>query len=110
MRYHIHYFNPKVRADIERWPASVLADYARLIELLMDFGPAVRMPHSRALGQGLFELRARGADGIGRAFYCFIGGQDVVVRHSMVKKSRAIPSSHLRLARGRMKEIMKCRT
>lgn len=87
-----------------------MADYVRLIELLMDFGPAVRMPHSRALGQGLFELRARGADGIGRAFYCFIGGQDVVVLHSMVKKSRAIPSSHLRLARGRMKEIMKCRT
>ncbi len=109
MFYHIQYFNPKVRAEIEKWPASVLADYARVLELLMDFGPAVRMPHSRALGQGLFELRARGADGIGRAFFCFLAGQSIVILHSMVKKSQAIPSSHMRLARERMKEIMKCR-
>lgn len=110
MNYHIHYFNPKVRAEIEKWPTSVLADYARVLELLMDFGPAVRMPHSRALGQGLFELRARSADGIGRAFFCFLAGHNIVILHSMVKKSQAIPSNHMRLARERIKEIMKCRT
>jgi phage-related protein len=32
-------------------------------------------PHSRSMGGGLFELRAKGKEGIGRAFYCFQIGQ-----------------------------------
>lgn len=56
MLYSIEYFHPRVRSEIEIWPAGVLADYTRILELLMEFGPDVRMPHSRALGGGLFEL------------------------------------------------------
>ncbi|NTW57342.1 MAG: type II toxin-antitoxin system RelE/ParE family toxin, partial [Chlorobiaceae bacterium] len=69
MGYEIGYFHPRIMEDILRWPVSIRADYARIIELLMEFGPDLRMPHSKALGNGLFELRARGKDGIGRSFY-----------------------------------------
>ena len=71
MPYSIEYFHPKVLAEIESWPADILADYARVAELLMEHGPNLRLPHSRAFGEGLFELRPRGKSGIGRAFYCF---------------------------------------
>ncbi len=71
MPYTIEYFHARVRAEIESWPDGVLADYARILELLMEFGPNLRMPHSRAMGAGLFELRPRGREGIGRALYCF---------------------------------------
>jgi hypothetical protein len=64
----VEYFHPRVRAAIESWPVDVLADYARLVELLIEHGPRLRLPHSRALGGGLFELRPRGRSGIGRAF------------------------------------------
>jgi hypothetical protein len=60
MPYSVEYFHPRVRDEIEGWPVGVLADYARLIELLIEFGPDLRMPHSRAMGGGLFELRPRG--------------------------------------------------
>lgn len=60
MPFSIKYFNEQVKNEIESWPDKTLADYARLVELLMEFGPALRMPHSRALGSGLFELRALG--------------------------------------------------
>jgi len=30
-------------------------DYARLVELLIGFGPDLRMPNSKAMGGGLFE-------------------------------------------------------
>jgi phage-related protein len=69
-RYSIEYFSARVLAKIDQWPVGVLADYARLVELLTEFGPDLRMPHSRALGGGLFELRPRGSEGIGRALYC----------------------------------------
>jgi phage-related protein len=105
MPYSVEYFNERVVAEIERWPVGILADYARLVELLMEFGPDLRMPHSRALGGGLFELRPRGREGIGRALYCYLLGERVVVLHAFVKKTKATPVRELLIARRRMKEV-----
>lgn len=38
MNYSIEYFNPRVKAEIENWPDSILADYARIAELLNEGG------------------------------------------------------------------------
>lgn len=106
MPYPIEYFHPKVRAEIESWPADILADYARIAELLMEHGPNLRLPHSRAFGEGLFELRPRGKSGIGRALYCFLMGRRAVILHAFVKKSQQTPDRELKLARKRMKEML----
>lgn len=105
MKYDIEYFHSRIKAEIESWPESILADYARIVELLMEFGPNLRMPHSRAMGSSLFELRPRGREGIGRAFYCFVAGQRVVILHAFVKKTRGSPEKELKIARRRMKEV-----
>jgi phage-related protein len=105
MSFSIEYFHPRVLTEIEAWPVDVLADYAHLIELLAEHGPNLRLPHSRAMGDGLFELRPRGRSGIGRAFYCFLVGRRVVIVHAFVKKTQQTPERELRLARKRMKEI-----
>jgi phage-related protein len=104
--HSIEYFHPKVLAEIESWPSDILADYARIAELLMEHGPNLRLPHSRAFGEGLFELRPRGKSGIGRAFYCFLIGRRAVVLHAFVKKSQQTPDRELKLARKRMKEVL----
>ena len=105
MAYEVEYFHPRVQAAIESWPVDVLADYARLVELLIEHGPSLRLPHSRALGGGLFELRPRGRSGIGRAFYCFLLGRRIVVVHAFVKKTEQTPDKELALARKRAKEV-----
>ena len=105
MPYSIEYFHPRVLAEIEAWPADVLADYARLVELLMEHVPNLRLPHSRAFGDGLFELRPKGRSGIGRAFYCFLLSRRILVLHAFVKKSHQTPDRELKLARKRLKEI-----
>ena len=105
MAYSIEYFHVRVQVEIETWPVDVVADYARIIELLIEYGPSLRLPHSRAFGSGLFELRPRGKSGIGRAFYCFLVGQRVVVLHAFIKKSQQTPEQEIKLARKRMKEI-----
>ena len=105
MPYTVDYFNQRVLDEIEAWPVGVLADYARLAELLIEFGPDVRMPHSRTMGGGLFELRPHGREGIGRALYCFVIGQRVVVLHAFIKKSRGTPQRDIDIARRRMKEL-----
>ena len=103
--YAIEYFHPRLLAEIESWPADVLADYARIVELLLEYGPNLRLPHSRALGGGLFELRPRGRSGIGRNFYCFLGGRRVLILHAFIKKSQQTPDRELKLARKRLKEL-----
>ena len=106
MPFSIEYFHPRVKAEIESWPDGILADYARIVELLIEFGPNLRMPHSRAMGRGLYELRPRGREGVGRAFYCFVVGHRVVILHAFVKKMQDTPDQELRLARKRMKEVL----
>jgi hypothetical protein len=34
----------------------------------------IGMPHIRPLKKGLFEIRAKGFEGIGRAIFCMISG------------------------------------
>jgi phage-related protein len=105
VHFTIEYFHPRVRAEIESWPDGILADYARMVELLMEFGPNLRMPHSRSMGGGLFELRPRGREGIGRVFYCFVINQRVVILHAFVKKTQDTREQDLRIARKRKTEI-----
>jgi len=105
MAFTLVYFNDRIKDEIEGWPVGILADYARLVELLMEFGPDLRMPHSRAMGGGLFELRPRGREGIGRALYCYVTGKRVVVLHAFVKKTKATPERDAAIARTRMKEV-----
>ena len=95
----------KLCFGFQSWPVDVLADYARLIELLAEHGPSLRLPYSRAFGDGLFELRPRGRSGIGRAFYCFLIGKRVIVLHAFIKKSQQTPDSELKRARKRLKEV-----
>lgn len=106
MAFEIEYFHERVLAEIESWPVDVLADYARLVELLAEYGPSLRLPHSRAFGGGLFELRPRGRSGTGRAFYCFMLERRVVVLHAFVKKTQQTPDRELKLARKRQKELL----
>src|SRR5207245_9344872 len=105
MAFEIEYYHERVLAEVESWPVDVLADYAHLTELLAEYGPALRMPHSRAFGDGLFELRPKGRSGIGRAFYCFVVGGRVVILHTFVKKTQETPDKELKLARKRLKGI-----
>ncbi|EQD30455.1 bacteriophage protein [mine drainage metagenome] len=35
MAYSVEYFHAKVQASVETWPVDVVADYARIIELLV---------------------------------------------------------------------------
>ncbi len=105
MSYAIEYYNGRVATDIEAWPVDILADYVRLVELLIEHGPDLRMPYSRSLGQGLFELRPKGREGIGRAFYCFLVGKRLVVVHAIIKKTEQTPQRDLDLARRRVSEV-----
>jgi phage-related protein len=105
MRWQIEYYSPKVAALVDDWPAGIRAAFLRIVELMVQHGPDLGLPHTRAMGAGLFEIRARGREGTGRAFFCTIIGQRVVILHGFVKKTEQTPLRELEIARGRLREV-----
>jgi phage-related protein len=71
---------------------------------MIEYGPDLGMPHTRAMGAGLFELRLRSGEGIGRVFYCTLVARRIVVLHQFLKKAQKARSKELSIARRRMKE------
>jgi phage-related protein len=68
-------------------------------------GPDLGMPHTRAIGDGLFELRLKAAEGIVRVLYCTMAGRKIVMLHQFIKKTDKTPPRELETARRRMKEF-----
>ena len=69
------------------------------------FGPDLGMPHTRAMGAGLFELQIKAPSGIARVFYCTVVDRRIVVLHQFVKKTKKTPPRELQIARRRMKDV-----
>jgi phage-related protein len=103
--WQITYYNERVQRDVWAMPAGIVAEYLRLTEAMELYGADLRMPHSRAMGGGLFELRPKGPEGIGRVFYCTQVGKTIVVLHSFVKKTQETPDAEMRVARKRLKDV-----
>lgn len=101
----IEYYSEQVAAEILKLPPGLLARYLRLTDLLLEFGANLGMPHTRAMGDGLFELRVKGIEGIARVFYCTMIGQKIIVLHSFVKKTEKTPQKELKLAQRRLREV-----
>lgn len=106
MRYHLSFYNEIVMAEFDAWPVGLRARFRALSIRIEIYGPNLGMPHTKALGDGLFEIRAKGEEGIGRAFFCTLVGQKVVILHGFIKKTDKTPKRELGKARTRQKEVV----
>lgn len=107
MSWSIHYHNEAVESFVRELPTGLLARYLRLTDMMLEFGANLGMPHTRAMNDGLFELRVKGKEGIARVFYCTQVGQRIVMLHGFIKKSPKTPPKELKLARERLAEVRK---
>jgi len=105
--WKIVYYSESVVQFADNLPVGIRACYARIAERMVMHGPNLGMPYTRAMGEGLFEIRARGREGIARVFYCTAVGHKIVMLHGFVKKTRKTPSADLALARKRQREVEK---
>ena len=105
MDYEIKYYSEGVQEQILELPDTLAARYIVLTRRMLAIGPNLGEPHTKAMGNGLFELRLKGAEGIARVFYCTLIGKRIVMLHSFVKKTDRTPKRELEVAHNRMKEI-----
>lgn len=74
------------------------AKMLRTIDLLEVNGTELRMPYSRSLRDGIFELRAKQGSNITRVLYFFFIGNKAVLTNGFTKKTQETPLSEITLA------------
>lgn len=110
MNWTITYYSESVQKGPQAPPAGLLGRYLRYTDRMEIHGPDIGMPHTRAMGDGLLELRLKAEEGIARVFYCALIGKRIVILHQFTKKARKTPPKELALARRRMKEVKHAHT
>lgn len=105
MDYSIEYYDDAVAEEILALPDTLAARYVVLTRRIVAVGPNLGAPHTDAFGDGLFELRLKGQEGIARVFFCALVGRRVMMLHSFIKKTQKTPKREIEIARKRMKEV-----
>ena len=105
MEYTIAYYSESVQEQILDLPDTLAARFIVLTRRMVAIGPNLGEPHTKAFGDGLFELRRKGAEGIARVFFCTQIGKRIVVLHCFIKKSARTPLRELEVAHSRLKEL-----
>jgi phage-related protein len=106
MSWSVETLNATVDTEILALAAEFQGKLIRMIDAVKVLGP-MGLPRdwSKSLGDGLWELRLQGRDGIARAIYVTATGRRVVIVRVFVKKTQKTPGHELELARRRAKEV-----
>lgn len=110
MMFDIRYFRPDGLGEGEATPMDKFLDQLmkdnlklyektlRSMQLLMIHGNQLRMPYSKPLRDGIFELRTIFGNDITRVFYFFDEGKIIMVTNGIVKKSQKTPKEDIEYA------------
>ncbi len=103
--WNITFFNEKIKNDTLSLPDGILANMLKIFDMVKEVGPNLGRPHSAPLGDGLFEFRAKEKEGIARSIFCTVVDNEVVILHTVIKKSNAVSKKDLNLVKKRKKEL-----
>ena len=105
MEWEIKYYSEALQEEIQTFPAGIQARYIHLTERMKIYGANLGMPHTKPMKDGLFELRMKSKEGIGRVLYCTLINKKIIMLHSFIKKTEKTPLKEIKLAVSRMKEV-----
>lgn len=72
-----------------------------LLELLEEKGNSLRESYSKAIDDGIFEIRCKVGTNITRVLYFFYFEGKIVLTNGFVKKTQKTPPEEIRLAKER---------
>ncbi|KTD39442.1 hypothetical protein Lmor_0093 [Legionella moravica] len=67
MTWKVEFYNESVEKAILDMPLKIQARMLKLLELIEEHGANLGSPHTEPMGDGLFEIRAKAQEGIGRS-------------------------------------------
>ncbi|GAB6110331.1 type II toxin-antitoxin system RelE/ParE family toxin [Desulfomicrobium salsuginis] len=92
-------FLDEALGEFKNLPVEIRARFQRIFGLVSDIGQdALCMPHARHVQGRIWEMRAKGRDGIARGLYVTVTSRRVVVVRFFIKKTQKTPLNEIRLA------------
>ena len=95
--------NEPVRIWLETLPASERRNIGEAIKTV-QLGWPLGMPLVRKIAKDLWEIRIHLQDRIARVLFT-VAGHTMVLLHGFIKKSKAIPSEELGVAKRRLQQL-----
>lgn len=95
-----------VQEFIDSLEPKMEAKIISMLEILEERGNVLRLPYSKYLGDGIFELRCKFSSNITRTLYFFYEGATIVMTNGFVKKTQKTPPLEIALAKRRRKDYI----
>jgi phage-related protein len=107
MFYEIKLLQP-ARDFITSLELKLRAKTFRTIDLLKEFGPFLKEPHSKKIigVEGLYELRVKQGNNICRLFYFHFRDKVYIITSGYVKKDMKTDQNQIKHAKDLMKEML----
>lgn len=106
MEWTVTFLNEQVLREFRELPISLRASTSRIIQLIEQNGlERTGSPYVRHIQGKIWEIRAKGMDGIARSLYVTATGRRVVIVRCFVKKTQKTPNSEIKMALQRAKEV-----
>ncbi|MBI2611327.1 type II toxin-antitoxin system RelE/ParE family toxin [Candidatus Gottesmanbacteria bacterium] len=108
-RWKIEYYSTSsgsepIQEFIDNLEETIKSHVYNTFELLAEFGPFLRMPHTKKIiGTPLWELRILGQSSL-RFFYIAIVQKSFLILHGFKKKTQKTPKKEIDIALKRLKE------
>ena len=87
-----------VKDFLDNLDLKMRAKALRELTILQDKGNTLREPHSKYIGNGIFELRIKFASNISRIFYFFYVNNKIILTNGFIKKQQKTPPSEIEKA------------
>lgn len=97
----VFFISEKQQLFIDQLEKPARERIKRMIGILRIYGSNIKIPFSKSLGGGLFELRVTGVNNI-RLLYAFYFESAFII-HVFQKKSEKIPTKEIEYARKQIK-------
>ena len=104
MKFEVEFYETKngiqpVREFILSQEKKFIAKTLDMIQLLQDNGYQLREPYSKALEDGIFELRIKLGNNISRIMYFFYVDQHIILTNGFLKKTQKTPRNEIEKAK-----------
>ena len=99
----VEFFINQILKDANNLDRETRDHITHLIDLLKAYGAEIRMPYSKPIGGGIFELRAVGKTNV-RLLYCF-HNDSAIILHLIVKKQNKLTNLDIALVRRRKETL-----
>ena len=96
MKFEVEFYEKKngnqpAKEFILSQEKKMIAKILDMIKLLQDNGYQLREPYSKALEDGIFELRIKSGSNISRIMYFFYVDQHIILTNGFIKKTQKTP-------------------